>query len=366
MVLAVPMGRLADRFGRGRVLLGGYALLLARLRAAAVAGRRLARCSSATLGLLGAYYAATDGVLMALGSAVVPDEVRGSGLALLRHGHQHRPAARLASPSARCGRCGASTPRSRASPRRWWRRPRWPRSLLARTPEPAQCLAAGGAPSSASSSASACWPRPSPSSPGIRGARGRPARSRPAPRKAPAQARGGRAPDRRLPRASAACDGGQVAIAPLDATAGKRDASRRCTATASTSPAGRGCASQRGGGFAAGYQRQGLRPGPRGPPRARASTGIPSRARVSPDGRYGAVTLFVTGHAYADAGQLLDADDADRHGAPASKIADLEKFTVTRGGTPGHAPSTSTSGASPSRATATASTPRWPPAARPT
>ena len=39
--------------------------------------------SPATLGLLGAYYAATDGVLMALGSAVVPDEVRGSGLALL-------------------------------------------------------------------------------------------------------------------------------------------------------------------------------------------------------------------------------------------------------------------------------------------
>src|SRR6185369_2127927 len=35
------------------------------------------------LGLLGCYYAATDGVLMALGSAVVPDEVRGSGLALL-------------------------------------------------------------------------------------------------------------------------------------------------------------------------------------------------------------------------------------------------------------------------------------------
>ena len=28
MLLAVPMGRLADRIGRGRVLLGGYALLL--------------------------------------------------------------------------------------------------------------------------------------------------------------------------------------------------------------------------------------------------------------------------------------------------------------------------------------------------
>ena len=59
MVLAVPAGRLADRIGRGRVFIGGYALLL------------------------GAYYAATDGVLMAMGSAVVPDDLRGSGLALL-------------------------------------------------------------------------------------------------------------------------------------------------------------------------------------------------------------------------------------------------------------------------------------------
>ena len=35
------------------------------------------------LGLLGTYYAATDGVLMALGSAHVPEPLRGSGLALL-------------------------------------------------------------------------------------------------------------------------------------------------------------------------------------------------------------------------------------------------------------------------------------------
>ena len=79
------MGRLADRFGRGRVLLGGYALLLARLRAAAAAARRLAARSIAVARRCSArYYAATDGVLMALGSTVVPEEVRGSGLALLR------------------------------------------------------------------------------------------------------------------------------------------------------------------------------------------------------------------------------------------------------------------------------------------
>jgi MFS family permease len=82
MLLAVPMGRLADRVGRGRVLLGGYALLLGvyAMLLAPLGGWLLL---AATLGLLGTYYAATDGVLMALGSSVVPEEVRGSGLALL-------------------------------------------------------------------------------------------------------------------------------------------------------------------------------------------------------------------------------------------------------------------------------------------
>lgn len=83
MLLAAPVGRLADRVGRGRVLIGGYALLLAvyALLVAPLGGWPLL---VAVLGLLGTYYAATDGVLMAMGSAVVPEAVRGSGLALLR------------------------------------------------------------------------------------------------------------------------------------------------------------------------------------------------------------------------------------------------------------------------------------------
>ena len=78
----MSLGRLADRIGRGRVLLG-YALLLSVyfLLVGALAGWALL---AASLRLLGVYYAATDGVLMALGSGVVPEEVRGSGLALLR------------------------------------------------------------------------------------------------------------------------------------------------------------------------------------------------------------------------------------------------------------------------------------------
>jgi MFS family permease len=82
MLLAAPLGRVADRWGRGRVLIGGYVLLLAvycvlMLPSAGVASLVL------VLALLGTYYAATDGVLMAMGSKHIPEELRGSGLALL-------------------------------------------------------------------------------------------------------------------------------------------------------------------------------------------------------------------------------------------------------------------------------------------
>jgi hypothetical protein len=86
----------------------------------------------------------------------------------------------------------------------------------------------------------------------------------------------------------------------------------------------------RGGGFASGYRAAVFN--------ARFKVrfavdvpGIPSRARVSPDGRYGAVTMFVQGHSYADRGAfstnttLIDL----RRGF---KIADLEQFAITRDG----------------------------------
>ncbi|MDP9135887.1 MAG: MFS transporter [Actinomycetota bacterium] len=82
MLLAVPVGRLADRVGRGRVLLGGYALLLpvyASLLAPAAGLPALAL----GLALVGASYAATDGVLAALASSTLDEDVRGSGLAVL-------------------------------------------------------------------------------------------------------------------------------------------------------------------------------------------------------------------------------------------------------------------------------------------
>jgi MFS family permease len=80
LALAIPMGRLADRVGRGRVLVAGHgALLVCYLLAALPAGG-----VGLTLGvllLLGVFYAATDGVLPALISRLVPAETRGSGIA---------------------------------------------------------------------------------------------------------------------------------------------------------------------------------------------------------------------------------------------------------------------------------------------
>jgi|1185.fasta_scaffold10601_2 hypothetical protein len=60
--------------------------------------------------------------------------------------------------------------------------------------------------------------------------------------------------------------------------------------------------------------------------------GIPSRARISPDGRWGGVTAFVVGHAYAAPGTFSTSTTIIdmQAGKP---VADLEKdFTVTDGG----------------------------------
>lgn len=58
--------------------------------------------------------------------------------------------------------------------------------------------------------------------------------------------------------------------------------------------------------------------------------GLISRARVSPDGRYGAATTFVTGHSYLDDGfstltELIDMESG-------KSLLNLEKFEVTRDG----------------------------------
>jgi MFS family permease len=82
MLLAVPVGRLADRIGRGRVFLGGYALLLPVYASLLAPGWGYPALGLA-LALVGASYAATDGVLAALASSTLGEDVRGSGLAVL-------------------------------------------------------------------------------------------------------------------------------------------------------------------------------------------------------------------------------------------------------------------------------------------
>jgi hypothetical protein len=123
--------------------------------------------------------------------------------------------------------------------------------------------------------------------------------------------------------------GGQVAISPLGAPAAKRTLTSLSCDRVYFSAVGAGICLARGTGFAAGYRAEHFGPDLR----IRHSIpvdGVPSRARVSPDGRYGSVTLFVTGDSYADSGSfstrttIIDL-------AAGRKVAQLEDFVVTRG-----------------------------------
>ncbi|MFE0131586.1 MFS transporter [Streptomyces sp. NPDC059037] len=85
LLLAVPAGRLADRVGRRVPFLAGHAALLG--------GYVLLLCPTdglpllvGVLLLLGIFYAATDGVLMALATPVLPRGRRASGMAVLQTG----------------------------------------------------------------------------------------------------------------------------------------------------------------------------------------------------------------------------------------------------------------------------------------
>ncbi|MFJ5119406.1 MULTISPECIES: MFS transporter [unclassified Kitasatospora] len=85
LLLAVPLGALADRIGRRRLFLAGHGLLLLAY------GLLLSPLDGlpAVLGVLvlhGAFYAATDGVLAAAAADAVPAEQRGAGLALVGTG----------------------------------------------------------------------------------------------------------------------------------------------------------------------------------------------------------------------------------------------------------------------------------------
>ncbi|MEU7031061.1 MFS transporter [Streptomyces sp. NPDC046275] len=85
LLLALPLGRLADRVGRRAVFLAGHAGLLLAYALLLWAPATPA-LPYLVLVLHGAFYAATDGVLPAAVGAVVPARLRASGIALVGTG----------------------------------------------------------------------------------------------------------------------------------------------------------------------------------------------------------------------------------------------------------------------------------------
>jgi MFS family permease len=83
LLFAIPLGRLADRFGRVRVLVAGYLTFLF-LDLLLLLPHGSGPVLIASLVLLGLFYAATDGVLAAAASSLLPENYRTSGLALLQ------------------------------------------------------------------------------------------------------------------------------------------------------------------------------------------------------------------------------------------------------------------------------------------
>lgn len=79
-LLAIPCGRLADRVGRQRVLVGGHLLLVAAYLCVAGPAQGAAM-TILCLACLGGYYATTDGVLAALTASIVPVQIRTVGIA---------------------------------------------------------------------------------------------------------------------------------------------------------------------------------------------------------------------------------------------------------------------------------------------
>ncbi|MGW4122350.1 MFS transporter [Nocardia sp. NPDC004711] len=85
LLLATPLGILADKIGRLKVVLGGYtALVLVYLLLFGPFGGTALLL--VVLALYGLFYAATDGVLIALAGPVLPESLRTTGIAMIQTG----------------------------------------------------------------------------------------------------------------------------------------------------------------------------------------------------------------------------------------------------------------------------------------
>ena len=86
MLFAVSAGRLADRFGLQKMFLIGYCLLVVIYLLLLSSQSVSALLSVACIVMLGLFYAATEGVLMAMASRLIPAGFRTTGLALILTG----------------------------------------------------------------------------------------------------------------------------------------------------------------------------------------------------------------------------------------------------------------------------------------
>ena len=146
MVLAAPPGRVADRLGQ-RGVLAGYAIAVYGALLLPLGGVVVL---AATLELLGAYYAATDGVLAGARAPWCPPTCA-EAVSLCWSTATSPAAWWLRWPSGRCGHSGASRWRSRASASRSRLR-RCSRAHALAGGRAVRCLAGGGSRSSRYSS----------------------------------------------------------------------------------------------------------------------------------------------------------------------------------------------------------------------
>jgi MFS family permease len=83
MALSMPVGRIADRFGRLPVFLCGYLVLALVYGVLGSLSTVAFPLQLACLGLLGLYYAATEGILLAMASTIAPAARRTTAIAVL-------------------------------------------------------------------------------------------------------------------------------------------------------------------------------------------------------------------------------------------------------------------------------------------
>jgi hypothetical protein len=129
---------------------------------------------------------------------------------------------------------------------------------------------------------------------------------------------------------------GKVSVAPLDAPHGPRYAtSLECARVYFIAGEGLCLGNNVVGGFDSAYSaytfagRYDVR-------QTFQQAGVPSRVCLSPDGRRGALTVFVSGHSYAEGGFSTLTSIVDT--ATGAVLADLEQFTISRDGVPISAP----------------------------